>query len=254
MQQDSAQPLGKLKIDLHLHTADDPVDNLPLDIEATLENAAALGFDAVAVTLHEKVYVPDARARAASERTGVLLLPGIEATLDHGVHVLILGCGPEAEDIHTLEDLERFRRPEYLIMAPHPFYPGSGLAKGGLLERYAHLIDAVEWSHFYHRFVNFPNRRAAAFAARRRLPLVGTGDAHLPDQMGHTYALVEAERSVASILQAVREGRVETVTRPLSLCHMAWILARLALRSLLPRRRRAALPGRVARRLTAAAS
>ena len=46
-------------------------------------------------------------------------------------------------------------------MAPHSFHPGSGLAKGGLLERYAHLIDAAERSHFYHRFVSFPNRRAA---------------------------------------------------------------------------------------------
>jgi predicted metal-dependent phosphoesterase TrpH len=223
---------GKLKVELHLHTSADPVDNLPLDIVETLHHAARLGFDAIAVTHHESVFVPDEAALEASERTGVLLIPGIEASLDGGAHVLILGCGPEMEEVRTLEELSRVKQPHHLVIPAHPFYPG-GVAMGlkGLLEPWVHLFDAVEWSHFWHPWLEGPNLRAAEFAERHQIPLVGTGDVHLPDQMGHTYTLVEAEKTQAAIIAAIKEGRTEVITRPLELLHMAWIAARLLVRN-----------------------
>ncbi len=221
-----------LKVELHLHNASDPVDNLPLDMVSTVEHAAKLGFDAIAVTNHNSVYLPDAADREAAARAGIVLLSGIEATLDRGVHVLILNCGPEAETIRTLADLERLRRPEYLVIAPHAWYPGRcSIGRSGLLERWAHLFDAIEWCHFWHPSMLGPNKKAAAFARLHGLPLVGTGDVHLPDQMGRTYVRVRARRDVDSIVEAVRAGHVRTATRPLSLIHMGWILFRLGLRN-----------------------
>ena len=42
-----------LKIDLHLHTAEDPVDVIRHDAYALLDRAAGLGYGALAITLHD---------------------------------------------------------------------------------------------------------------------------------------------------------------------------------------------------------
>jgi len=43
--------MAVLKIDLHVHTSEDPEDNLAHDARALIDRAAALGLGAVAITL-----------------------------------------------------------------------------------------------------------------------------------------------------------------------------------------------------------
>ena len=43
-----------LKVELHTHTGDDPVDAIPHSTVDLIDRAALLGYDAVAITLHEK--------------------------------------------------------------------------------------------------------------------------------------------------------------------------------------------------------
>ncbi len=219
---------GPLKVDLHVHTADDPFDVLPADPVETIERAAALGFDAIAITHHDSRFLPTPDVLEASERTGVLVLPGVERSLDGGCHVLVVGGGAEIDAVSTLDDLAAARRPEHLIVAPHPLYPGRQcLGEQRLLER-LDLFDAIEWSHFWvDRWLEGPNRRAAEIARRAGKPLLGTGDIHFPEQMGWTYALVDAEREPASIVEAIRAGRVELATRPLPVLRAARIAVRL---------------------------
>ena len=40
------------KVELHAHTADDPEDFVPHTVEPLVDRVAELGYDAVAITLH----------------------------------------------------------------------------------------------------------------------------------------------------------------------------------------------------------
>jgi len=221
---------GRLKVDLHVHTSADPVDNLPLDVVQTIELAAAHGYDAIALTHHEACIRLDKAAMEASERTGVLVIPGIEATVDGGAHVLVINCGMEMQQVRSLDDLARLRRDEPLVVPAHPYYPGFGLGQAKL-EQWVHLFDGIEWCHFWNRWLSRPNRRAVEFCERFDKPLVATGDIHLPDQIDRTYCLVEADKDPRSIVDAVRAGRIETVTEPMTVAQMAWMFGRLQARN-----------------------
>jgi len=219
-----------LKVDFHVHTSADPVDNLPLDAVATIELAAKNGFDAIALTHHDLYLRETNEIREASQRTGVLVLPGIEATLDGGCHVVIINADAKVEQVRCLAELAEYRSEENLIFPAHPFYPPFQLG-AERLERWAHIFDAVEWSHFWSKFLSRPNRLARSFCDQHGMPMVGTGDVHLPDQMNSTYSLVEAEKEVGAVAEAVRAGRVQVVSEPIPLWRMVSVLGRLTLRN-----------------------
>ena len=221
----------RLKVDLHVHSSSDPVDRLPLSEVETIERAAALGFDAIAFTHHDWVYQRNPEAERAAERLGLIVIPGVEATIEGG-HVLIAGCGQEVAGVQTLAELEQVLTPQSAVIAAHPFYPGGTGLGMRRLRQWSRLFHGLEWSHFWTRAWTGPNLRAAAAAEQLGLALVGTGDVHLPDQMGCTYSVVEAsERSAAGVVEAIQQGRVEVVSQPLELDHMLSIAARLAARN-----------------------
>jgi hypothetical protein len=78
----------------------------------------------------------------------------------------------------------------------------------------------------YPRAIDF-NRRAVAWARARGTPLVGNTDLHLLEQMGTTYSLVDAEPSPDAICAAIRAGRVEVRTTPLSTMRAATLFTRM---------------------------
>jgi predicted metal-dependent phosphoesterase TrpH len=211
-----------LKIDLHTHTCDDPVDRIPHTATALIDRAAALGYGALAITLHERQFDAKELAPYAAER-GIVLIPGVERTVE-GRHVLLLNFDGAVEDVRTFEDLEHLRRRQAgLVVAPHPFYPTS-ICLGSELERHAGLFDAVEYNAMFTSTLNF-NRRAERWAARHGKPLVGNGDVHRLRQLGTTYSLVEAPADAAAICAAIAAGRVRVVARPLGWLEAAGIMA-----------------------------
>jgi predicted metal-dependent phosphoesterase TrpH len=165
-----------------------------------------------------------------------VLLPGIEKTIE-GRHVLLLNFPPESADIRSFADVARLKRTAGLVVAPHPFYPIPS-AMGRLLERWKDLIDAVEINAMYTRLVNF-NRRAAAWARAHGKPLVGNSDLHLLAQLGTTYSLVDAPPEPDAICAAIRAGRVEVRTEPLSSFRAAALFSGMCLGGLVGRLRRA---------------
>ena len=66
-----------LKVELHSHTSDDPVDRIPYSAFQLIDRAATLGYDALAITLHERRLDPRHLASYAADR-GLVLIPGIE--------------------------------------------------------------------------------------------------------------------------------------------------------------------------------
>jgi hypothetical protein len=117
----------------------------------------------------------------------------------------------------TFGQLRALRRahPGILTTAPHPFFPGS-TSLGQRLIQYQDCFDAIEYSHFYTRQMNF-NQKAVDAARAQDKPLVGTSDVHLLRQLGKTYSYVKVEeKSVKSVVAAIKAGEVDLVTVPLS--------------------------------------
>lgn len=213
-----------LKVELHSHTADDPADAIPYSTFELIDHAAGLGYDVLAITLHERQLDLRPFTPYAADR-GITLIPGIERTLE-GRHVLLLNFARGAEDVRTFADLARLRaNAPGLVVAPHAFYPTASCLRGDL-ERHADLFDAVERNAMYTRGVDF-NRAAERFAARHGKPVVGNGDVHRLVQLGTTYSLVDAPRDPGAICEAIAAGRVRVVSRPLAWSEAAGVMAAL---------------------------
>jgi predicted metal-dependent phosphoesterase TrpH len=211
-----------LKIELHTHTADDPVDAIPYSTFELIDHAAALGYDALAITLHEHQLDLRRFQPYAAER-GIVLIPGVERTVE-GRHVLLLNYKSGADDVRSFAELAALkRRASGLVIAPHPFFPARSCLRG-TLERHADLFDAVERNAMFIRGIDF-NRPAERFAARHGKPVVGNCDVHRLTQLGTTYSLVEAERDPDAICAAIAAGRVRVESRPVSWIHAARLMS-----------------------------
>ena len=211
-----------LKVELHAHTADDPVDHIPHSTCQLIDRAATLGYDALAITLHDRQLDVAALRPFAAER-GIVLIPGIERTIE-GKHVILLNFSAAAGQVRTFDDLARLKgRERGLVVAPHPFFPAPSCLRG-LMDRHADLFDAVEWNAMYTRALDF-NAAAARWAARHGRPMVGNGDVHRLYQLGTCWSAVDAERDPAAICGAIAAGRVRVVSRPLTIREAAVTLA-----------------------------
>lgn len=218
-----------LKVDLHLHTGEDPIDRIPHSAMDLVARAAELGFDALAITLHDNQFA-DARVSGYARDRGITLIPGVERTIE-GRHVLMLNFPAAAvESARTLAEVARLKaRTGGLVIAPHPFFPHRSCL-GRALDAHPDLFDAVEWSYFWTRGINC-NAPAARWARAHGTPLVGNSDLHDLRQLGRTYSVIDAPRDAAAIGDAIRQGRVTLHTEPAPVFELAGVLARMFARS-----------------------
>ena len=210
-----------LKVDLHLHTAEDPRDHIAYDARTLIDRAAELGFGAIAITLHDRQLWHRSLVEYARDRR-VTLLRGVERTIA-GRHVLLVNFPAAVEQVRSFEDVAALkRRSNGLVIAPHPFFPSRSCLRD-VLDRYVDLFDAVEWSYFWARGVDF-NARAARWARRHGKPLVGNSDLHNLRQLGRTHSIVSAESDADAICDAVRAGRVSVASSPVPYLELALTL------------------------------
>ena len=225
----------KLKVDFHIHTAEDPKDYIPYNSFQLIDVASQKEFDALAITNHDAVsYNPELVQYA--EKKGILLIPGMEATLSDA-HVLILNpdfqINPKGRSLKELSDI---KKEDNLIIAPHPFFRKLMSLESELLT-YIHLFDAIEFSQYYNRLINF-NKKAVDVASEYKKPLIATSDCHFLWQFGDTFSLVEAKKDIHSIIQAVKSGKVEIITKSISLATMAKVMTTFTLRRILYKKKR----------------
>jgi predicted metal-dependent phosphoesterase TrpH len=193
-----------LTVELHTHSS------LSYDgrdsVELLLEQARAVGLDALAVTDHDEI---DASLRACelAPEYDLIGIPGMEVTSAAG-HVLALGI-EEAIDpgLPFAETLDRIRDQGGLAVVPHPFQE----SRHGVLEHISKdelaTADAIE-VYNSRLLTGRSNRQAARFARRRGLPMTAGSDAHIAEMVGQAVTSVDAaDRSVETILDAIREGR-----------------------------------------------
>jgi predicted metal-dependent phosphoesterase TrpH len=208
-----------IKIDLHIHTLDDPKDALDYSAHQLLERARALGFRVLAITLHDAVFDrPEVFADAAA--MGILLIPAAEMRLEGADVILLNIAADEAASLRTFDDLAALRArrgPSLFTIAPHPFYVLGGSIGERLVER-IDCFDAIELCHFWGRFFN-PNRRAAKIGERFGKPLIATSDAHQLHAFGSNYSSIPrpSEFTVEKVIEVLRRGLVRATNPPCSL-------------------------------------
>lgn len=221
-----------LKVELHTHTDHDPLDRIPHTSRELIDLAVEMGYQALAISLHDRFYESAADTAYARER-GLVLVPGIERSIG-GRHVLLINFPRECERVRTFEDIAALKAKRGgLVIAPHPFYPTTSSLRG-LLDAHAGLFDAVERNAMYTPTIDF-NQRAEAWARAHGKPLVGNTDLHLLEQLGTTYSLVDAEPDADAICDAIRAGRVEVRSEPLSSARAAVIFTRMGITGVLGR-------------------
>jgi len=190
-----------LSCDLHVHTSFSRDGES--SVEEILKRAEEVGLDAIAITDHDTV---DGAKRALECTTTVIVIPGIEVSTKQG-HLLVLGVTeliPAGLDVSATVEIAR--RLGGLAILPHPYHRWR---HGVALRRKAGMgmVDAVE--AFNSRYiVGSANRKAAKIARRLGKPCVGGSDAHNAKFVGFGRTYVDAKPSVASILQAIRDGNV----------------------------------------------
>jgi len=213
-----------LKADFHIHTKEDRLDSIPHGAREIIDKAHEKGFQVISITNHDTLTFSN-NLRDYAEERGILLIPGIEATIQ-GRHVLLLNVDWVVHKIKTFSDLRHNKRKDSLVIAPHPYFPHPR-SLHSQLENNIDIFDAIEYSHFYTKRINF-NSMASAKAEQYQLPMVGTSDAHMMLQLGATYSMVYAEkRDVGSVVNAVKEGRIEVVTQPLELSKFIKVFMKL---------------------------
>ena len=213
----SAAPTLWVKADLHLHTAEDPLDEIDYTASELLDRAHAAGFQVLAITLHDKVF-DDPAIFAKARDLGILLIQAAELRIDGADAVVLNISTEEAVGIRTFDDLRRLRArrgDSLLVFAPHPFYRFGG-SIGDRLEVLIDCFDAVEYCHFHVPLLD-PNVPAARLAARLHKPLLATSDAHRLRFFGEHFSWLgvpDSARKLAieDVFEAVRARRIRRVS------------------------------------------
>ncbi len=217
------------KIQFHTHTRQDPVDNIQHSEKELIDSAAEHGYHALSITCHNAV-VFDEDLQKYAEKKGILLIPGIEKSIGKR-HVLIINATHEAQKIHSFEDLRKYKNthPDCLIVAPHPYYP-AWICLQKKLEQYIELFDAIEYSWYHSKKIDFFNKKAAGVAKKYNLPMLGTSDNHILKDLDWTYSIVQAEKNIPAIFEAIKKNQIRIVSRPASLWKLITNICRIELR------------------------
>jgi predicted metal-dependent phosphoesterase TrpH len=208
-----------IKLDLHIHTLDDPKDVLDYSAHQLLERALSLGFRVLAITLHDAVF-DRAEVFADAVAMGILIIPAAEVRLQ-GADVIILNVdAPEIAQLKDFDDLRKLRAgrgDSIFTIAPHPFYVLGG-SIGDRLITEIDCFDAIEYCHFHKGLLN-PNRRAAAIAKKFKKPLIATSDAHRLHAFGRHYTSVAtpAQLTPENVFAALRRGPLRLTSPPCSI-------------------------------------
>ncbi|HJT46263.1 MAG TPA: PHP-associated domain-containing protein [Chthoniobacterales bacterium] len=199
---------GWIKIDLHIHTLDDPKDVIDYSAHQLLERAKELGFGVLAITLHDAVFDRADVFRDAAEM-GILLIPAAEVRLE-GADAIVLNVTPaEVAALKDFDDLRQLRARRGLsifTIAPHPFFV-LGASIGKRLVEEIDCFDAIELCHFHKGLFDL-NRRAIKVAGQHDKPLIATSDAHQLHAFGRHYTTIPRpnELTIQTVFAALRDG------------------------------------------------
>jgi predicted metal-dependent phosphoesterase TrpH len=197
-----------LSVELHTHSALSYDGRDP--VELLLEQAEAVGLDALAVTDHDEIDA-SLEAAAKAQEYGLVGIPGMEVSSSAG-HVLALGVEELIPaGLPFVETLDRIHELGGIAVVPHPFQKSRHGVAPHVSEETLASADAIE-VYNSRLFTGRSNRQAERFAEDHDLPMTAGSDAHIAEMVGQAVTEVDAyHRSAEGILDAIQEGRTSVV-------------------------------------------
>jgi len=205
------EPQHWLKCNFHTHSTRS--DDGTLAPEAVMALYANAGYDAMAITDHDH-YWPGGRFG------DMIVLPGQECHVLGGRmvkahHVLALGATGEIERQPTAADIvAAIRAKGGLPIVAHPGWDGCQLRDAPPCEHFE-IWNGVAEQFMSEAAGDWDASLAAGGAARCAL---AADDLHVPEHFGRGWVMVNAEKTRAGILSALRRGDCYASTGPTVRC------------------------------------
>lgn len=217
-----------LKVDLHLHANEDNDHHrLSYTSKELIAKAAEQGFEVLALTFHGDVHYNKTLVNYAKQKN-ILLIPGIEKLIEKKEVLIYNITQKESKKLKTFDDLRKLKQKKnILIIAPHPYYIIRSCL-GSKLEQNIDLFDAIEYSHYYLKYLNF-NKKAVKIAKKYSIPMIGTSDTHYLPQLGSTYTIIDSKKNLKDIFKAIRNKQVLVKSKPIKLKYFIWRFFRMVL-------------------------
>lgn len=193
-----------LTVELHAHS-EGSYDGRD-QVEMLLEQAAAVGLDAIAVTDHD-VFAESERAAALAPEFDLIGIPGMEVTSAAG-HVLALGIDRKIPaELPFSETLDAIHEAGGIAVVPHPFQKSRSGVAPNISREALSTADAIE-VYNSRLLTGRANRKAESFAEDQQLPQTAGSDAHIAELVGQAVTAVDAQtESAQGIVDAIREGK-----------------------------------------------
>lgn len=229
----------QLKSSLHLHSWEDVMDGKIIDytIYELINYTAEKLFKVLAFTPHEKFVHKQEYSDYAKEKW-ILLIPSIELaickTWISQIHILILNCTKDVENIVDFKDLKEYKskNKDCLIIAPHPAFDKLNSISLDLLEKNIDIFDAFEHSWFYHQLRN-NNNKSIRLARKYNKPIISTADAHFLDFIDTDYSIIESEKlEISDIFASIKASKFQNFTKPKTFKELFFTLTKMVLRNI----------------------
>jgi predicted metal-dependent phosphoesterase TrpH len=188
-------------LDPHIHsTYSSDSTASPRDI---VMKARAIGLDAIAVADHNTIKGSLATLKAAKEFKDFVVVPAMEISSSKG-HIVALGIKEDVKPgLSPEETIETVRGLGGIAVAAHPFVS----YREGLCDHVKKLdIDAIEILNSRYIF-GYSNWRAKNLAEKRKIPEIGSSDAHFLGAIGSCVTELEADLSYESIIEVILSGK-----------------------------------------------
>lgn len=197
-----------LSVELHVHSELSHDGRDPIDL--LLEQAAAVGLDALAVTDHDEIDASLAAAHMAPDYD-LVGIPAMEVTSAAG-HVLAFGIDELVPaGLSYDETLDRIHDQGGIAIVPHPFQKSRHGVVHNVTDEQLASADAIE-VYNSRLLTGRANRKAERFALDRGIAMTAGSDAHISEMVGQAVTEVGTnDRDVESILDAIRAGKTTVV-------------------------------------------